>query len=203
MKKILLFVTAVMVLSFVAPEKGISKKERKDAEKFLKETEMGVYAAVKNLSEAQLKFKAAEDKWSAEDCLKHIAASETMLWQAANGAIEQAANPEKRTEIKMTDEEVKKYVENSLIDKVKTMTPLEPQNIAFKNAEEALASFKGNRAKLITYVSDTEADLRNHVATFPFGSLDAYQVILFIGAHSRRHTLQIEEVKMDPNFPKE
>ena len=202
MKKILLFVTAVMVLSFVAPEKGISKKERKDAEKFLKETEMGVYAAVKNLSEAQLKFKAAEDKWSVEDCLKHIAASETMLWQAANGAIEQAANPEKRTEIKMTDEEVKTKIADRS-HKVKTMTPLEPQNIAFKNAEEALASFKGNRAKLITYVSDTEADLRNHVATFPFASLDAYQVILFIGAHSRRHTLQIEEVKMDPNFPKE
>jgi len=202
MKKILLFVTAVMVLSFVAPEKGISKKERKDAEKFLKETEMGVYAAVKNLSEAQLKFKAAEDKWSAEDCLKHIAASETMLWQAANGAIEQAANPEKRTEIKMTDEEVKTKIADRS-HKVKTMTPLEPQNIAFKNAEEALASFKGNRAKLITYVSDTEADLRNHVAIFPFASLDAYQVILFIGAHSRRHTLQIEEVKMDPNFPKE
>ena len=202
MKKILLFVTAVMVLSFVAPEKGISKKERKDAAKFLKETEMGVYAAVKNLSEAQLKFKAAEDKWSAEDCLKHIAASETMLWQAANGAIEQAANPEKRTEIKMTDEEVKTKIADRS-HKVKTMTPLEPQNIAFKNAEEALASFKGNRAKLITYVSDTEADLRNHVAIFPFASLDAYQVILFIGAHSRRHTLQIEEVKMDPNFPKE
>ena len=191
-----------MVLSFVAPEKGISKKERKDAEKFLKETEMGVYAAVKNLSEAQLKFKAAEDKWSAEDCLKHIAASETMLWQAANGAIEQAANPEKRTEIKMTDEEVKTKIADRS-HKVKTMTPLEPQNIAFKNAEEALASFKGNRTKLITYVSDTEADLRNHVAIFPFASLDAYQVILFIGAHSRRHTLQIEEVKMDPNFPKE
>ena len=202
MKKILLFVTAVMVLSFVAPEKGISKKERKDAEKFLKETEMGVYAAVKNLSEAQLKFKAAEDKWSVEECLKHIAASETMLWQAANGAIEQAANPEKRTEIKMTDEEVKTKIADRS-HKVKTMTPLEPQNIAFKNAEEALASFKGNRAKLITYVSDTEADLRNHVAIFPFASLDAYQVILFIGAHSRRHTLQIEEVKADPNFPKE
>ena len=168
----------------------------------MKETEMGVYAAVKNLSEAQLKFKAAEDKWSAEDCLKHIAASETMLWQAANGAIEQAANPEKRTEIKMTDEEVKTKIADRS-HKVKTMTPLEPQNIAFKNAEEALASFKGNRTKLITYVSDTEADLRNHVATFPFASLDAYQVILFIGAHSRRHTLQIEEVKADPNFPKE
>lgn len=202
MKKILLLVTSVMALSFVAPEKSISKKERKDAVKFLKETEMGVYASVKNLSEAQLKSKAAEDKWSIEDCLKHIAASESMLWQAANGAIEQAPNPEKRSEIKMTDNDVKvKIADRS--HKVKTTPQLEPQNISYKNAEEALTSFTENRAKLITYVNDTEADLRNHVAAFPFGSLDAYQVILFIGAHSRRHTLQIEEVKMDPNFPKD
>jgi hypothetical protein len=35
------------------------------------------------------------------------------------------------------------------------------------------------------------------------GPLDAYQWILLISAHSERHTKQIEEVKADPNFPKE
>jgi hypothetical protein len=36
----------------------------------------------------------------------------------------------------------------------------------------------------------------------PAGLLDAYQWMLFQGAHSKRHTAQIEEVKADPNFPK-
>ena len=31
--------------------------------------------------------------------------------------------------------------------------------------------------------------------------LDAYQWLLFISAHSERHTKQILEVKADPNFP--
>jgi hypothetical protein len=44
--------------------------------------------------------------------------------------------------------------------------------------------------------------LRNHVASSPIGTYDAYQLILLIGAHSNRHTQQIEEVKADPNFPK-
>jgi hypothetical protein len=32
--------------------------------------------------------------------------------------------------------------------------------------------------------------------------LDAYEWVLFVSAHSQRHTKQIEEVKADPNFPK-
>ena len=79
---------------------------------------------------------------------------------------------------------------------------LKPQNTSYKSTADALASFREAREKLIQYVNTTDADLRNHVVTFPAGSYDAYQMILFIGAHSNRHTQQMEEVKADPNFPK-
>ena len=37
----------------------------------------------------------------------------------------------------------------------------------------------------------------------PLGQpLDAYEWLLFVAAHSERHTKQILEVKADPNFPK-
>jgi hypothetical protein len=32
--------------------------------------------------------------------------------------------------------------------------------------------------------------------------MDAYQWLIFNGAHCKRHTAQILEVKADPNFPK-
>jgi hypothetical protein len=32
--------------------------------------------------------------------------------------------------------------------------------------------------------------------------MDAYQWVIFNGAHSKRHTAQIEEVKTDSNYPK-
>jgi len=48
-----------------------------------------------------------------------------------------------------------------------------------------------------------KAPLREHVADSPLGQpLDAYEWLLFNGAHSERHTKQILEVKADPNFPK-
>jgi len=201
MKKLLLAIGVFSVLSFIPGSNGLTDKERESAAKFLKETEDGVLQSVKGLSEAQLKFKPAEDKWSVEDCVMHIAASETTLWQMTEGNIKAAANPEKRADIKWTDEDVKKNIEDRST-KRKTFAPLEPQNTGFKTMEEALNSFKENRGKLIEYVNSTSEDLRNHVAALPVGSFDCYQMILFIAAHSNRHNQQIEEVKADPNFPK-
>jgi hypothetical protein len=200
MKKLFLLTSAVMMLSFLVVD-PISQKERKDAIKLLKDTEKGVFDQVKGLSEAQLKFKPAPDRWSVEECVKHIAASEEMLWQATEGTLKAAANPEKRSEIKATDEQMVKKVEDRST-KVKTIEKLMPENIPFKTTEEALASFKKNREKLIDYVKSTQEDLRDHIATMPFGMLDSYQLILFIAGHSNRHTQQIMEVKANANFPK-
>ena len=44
--------------------------------------------------------------------------------------------------------------------------------------------------------------MRNYVLQMPIGSIDAYQMLLYISAHTKRHTLQIEEIKANPAFPK-
>ena len=68
--------------------------------------------------------------------------------------------------------------------------------------DEALKHFLASREKTIEYMK-TEPGLRTHVADSPLGQpLDAYEWLLFIGAHSKRHTEQIDEVKAYPNFPK-
>jgi uncharacterized damage-inducible protein DinB len=189
-------------LSFTTDENTISKKEKKFAAKFLKQSREAVFDAVKGLSEAQLKFKPAEDSWSVEECLKHIAITEQMLWGMLDANLKQPATPEKRTDVKMSDDEIVKKVEDRTV-KVKTFDPAKPENTPFKSAAEALASFKENREKLIDYAKNTTADLRNHVvAGLPFGPIDGYQFILFIPAHTNRHLQQIIEVKANPNFPK-
>jgi len=202
MKKLLLFLPMAAMLAFSTSNDPINEKERKVAVSSLTETRDQLLESVKGLSEAQLKFKPAPDRWSVEECLKHIAFAEMGLWQMCEGTLKQPANPEKRSEIKMTDEDlVKKMQDRST--KVKTSEQMEPQNIPFKSADEALTSFKENREKLISYVKTTTDEMRNHVTTTPMGMVDAYQILLFISAHSNRHTQQINEVKADPNFPKQ
>jgi hypothetical protein len=201
MKKLVLLFLPMLVFSFTSMKSSLTEKERENAIKILTDTENGVFDAVKGLSEAQLKFKSAPDRWSVEECVKHIAISEQNLWNSIDASLKEAANPDKRAEIKFTDDQVVQMLENRT-RKVKTVDPLKPENTPYKSIDEALSSFKTNRNKLIDFVKSTDADLRNHVITLPFGSLDAYQFVLFIAAHSNRHTQQIDEVKADPNFPK-
>jgi uncharacterized damage-inducible protein DinB len=201
MKKIAFVLSACFLFSFSVADTTINKEERKLATDFLKETKKGIWDATQGLSDAQLKFKPGPDKWSVEDCVKHIAQSEQMLWGMVEGGLKQPATPEKRADVKAKDEDVIKNVEDRST-KVKTFAPLEPVNTPFKTMDEAWQSFSMSRDKLIDYVNATNDDLRNHINQLPVGVFDSFQMILFIGAHSNRHMQQINEVKADPNFPK-
>jgi hypothetical protein len=76
MKKLLFYSFVFLGLSFI-PVKNVSspakdaptKKERQYAVKFLKETESDVLDKIKGLSEEQLEFKPAPDRWSVGECL--------------------------------------------------------------------------------------------------------------------------------------
>lgn len=181
--------------------KTIMKKERVFVVQFLKETESDVFKSVKGLTEAQLNFKPAPEKWSVADCVKHIAAAEKELWVMAQETLKQQENPEKRAEIKFGDEDLIKAVENRG-HKTKTFAALEPANSPYKTGAEALIGFKADRERLISFVETTQVDLRNHVLILPLGTYDVYQFILLISAHTNRHIQQIEEVKAMISFPK-
>jgi hypothetical protein len=86
----------IVVVCFQHKPVSLTDQERKTAADLLTQTEQGVFNAVAGLSEAQLNFKPAPDKWSVLDCVKHIAVTEQSLWQMTNGAIQAQANPEKR-----------------------------------------------------------------------------------------------------------
>ena len=201
MRKLLFLCAAFLVSSFTSTSPTLTDKERKDAIEQLAKTEQGVFNSLKGLSDAQLNFKPAPDRWSISDCVKHIAVTEMFLWKMTDSVLKQPADPSKRSAIKVTDDQVLQMIE-SRAQKIKTFPPLEPQNTMFKSCPDALASFYDSRKMLTDFMATTGDDMRDHVVTLPFGSFDTYQMVLFIAAHSNRHTQQIDEVKADPNFPK-
>src|SRR3989442_287828 len=59
-----------------SPEKGaLTPEERQAAIKYLEETRQKVLDSLKDLSDAQWKFKPAPDRWSAAEVAEHIAVS--------------------------------------------------------------------------------------------------------------------------------
>ncbi|MEO6734223.1 MAG: DinB family protein [Ferruginibacter sp.] len=202
MKQLLFLAGIILLASFSAPVDTLSKKERKFAASHLKSTKNDLIKSVKGMTDAQLNFKPSADKWSVKECVFHLALSENNLWQWTEGTLKAPANPEKRAEIKMTDEQVLAGV-SSREHKIKTSETFEPKNAKWATVDEALGSLKEGREKLIDYMKNTTEDMRNHVATeTPMGALDAYQLVLLLSAHTTRHMQQINELKGHPDFPK-
>jgi hypothetical protein len=179
----------------------LSKKERKFAAEHMKSTKTELQDAIKGLSAAQLTYKISADKWSVQECVYHIAISEKTLWTMLEASMKAGPTPEKKKDLKVTDEQVVKMTEDRT-NKVKTFPALEPQSTSYKSFDEALNEFKTTRAAHIKYIKATSEDLRNHFVQMPFGLLDCYQLCLLISSHTNRHVQQLNEVKANPAFPK-
>jgi DinB superfamily len=180
---------------------SIDKKERRFAINQMKESKGTLFTEVSGLTQEALLFKPNAESWSVKECIYHIAISEKNLWNFLEATLKAPANPEKRTEIKVTDADFLKMIEDRS-NKVKTGETFEPKNTPYQSAEEALNDFKKTRAEHIKYMKSTTEDLRNHVLQMPFGWIDCYQLYLMIAGHSKRHTQQIRELKNHPSFPK-
>lgn len=178
----------------------LSKKERKFAADYLKNTRADLQDAVKGLNAAQLTYKMSADKWSVQECVYHIAISEKNLWAMLESSMKGPATPEKKKDLTITDEQVITMIEDRT-NKRKTSGPLEPENTAYKSFDEAMNDFKNARTAHIKYIKATSEDLRNHFVQMSFGLLDCYQLCLMISAHTSRHTQQLKEVKAAAGYP--
>jgi hypothetical protein len=174
-------------------------EDRASAVAYLEKTKAGVIDAAKGLSEAQLNF-AAPEKWSVSQVLEHIASAEDMLLSLARDQVMKLPARTEAEDIKAIDQLILTVIPDRT-QKRSAPEPLVPTN-RYGSPKAAIDHFAESRGKTIAFLKDTK-DLRDHVMDSPLGKkLDAYQWVLFIAAHSERHTKQMLEVKADPNFPK-
>lgn len=189
------------VFSLLAGE-PLDQGQRDFAMSHLHATRKAFLDSVANLSPAQWKYKPAANRWSIAECAVHIAESEDYIWALVEklGA-GPAASPEQLEKTKGKDQAVVKMVPDRS-SKFQAPEPIAPKGVP-ENPQAFVEKFASSRDRHIAYVQTTRDSLRDKVAPHPaMGPLDAYQWILLISAHTERHTLQIQEVKDDPNFPK-
>ena len=143
---------------------------------------------------------AGPDRWSIAEVTEHIATAEGYLRTMIIEQVMKAPPRPDGDSVEAIDEMVLTMVPDRT-QKRQAPEPLKPAN-RYGSPEGSLKAFTDSRAQTEDFLS-THDDLRAHATDSPMGKkLDAYEWILFIGAHSARHTKQILEVKADPNFPK-
>lgn len=200
-----LFLAAALLFAADATQ-TLSQAERDKAVAELEGSKKAFLDATKGLSDAQWNFKPAPERWSVKECAEHIALSEGFIYGVITEKIVKApANPEKREAAAGKDDKIVAMLQDRS-HKGTAPEPIDPAKNPPMTGDAAVKLFLDGRAHTIDFVKTTQDDLRNHLFDHPvpaIGTLDAYQWVLFISGHSRRHTLQILEVKADPNFPKQ
>ncbi len=199
MRKMSVQLFALLLLCSVSFGQTLTQADREKAEQYLQQTRDGVVEATKGLSDAQMKFKLAPDRWSVAETLEHITLAEDFLLLNDKDKIMKAPAGATDRDAAKIDAMVVAMVPDRT-QKRQAPGPLVPTGRW--TSAETLDHFLKSRAQTIAFLESTP-DLRAHVADSPLGQpMDAYEWLLFIAAHSQRHTKQILEVKADPSFPK-
>ena len=197
--KNLLLVLAVAVTT--AGAQPLSKRDQGRALSELHATSKQFVDSLAGLSDAQLNFKAAPERWSIAECAAHIALSEDFLFSmVVDKIMKSPTDPSKMPAAKGRDDAILKAVADRS-KKGKAPEALQPAK-KFASTAEALSHFKQSREKTLEYIRTTQDELRTHFAKSGEGpDMDAYQWILLISAHTDRHVQQIQEVKAASGYP--
>jgi hypothetical protein len=193
----LAFATVVVTLVATAAAAGpMTPGERQRLVAHFEMTEAWLDDEVKNLSDAQLKFKMTPTSWTVEEVVMHLAIAEPQYWDQFKQSLAKPPRPDFKPQA--TDAAMLWYG----IDRTQRTTTGEARvpRDQFPDMKSSLASFKKLRAEMMKTAKETQEDLRGR--QFLTASQDLYQWFLMISTHSQRHIMQIREVQAHKDFPK-
>ena len=97
------------------------------------------------------------------------------------------------------------FLEKVMVDRShKAQAPEAIQPQSKLSRDEVIQRYKEGRARAIKFIEETQVPLKEHTADHPFpvfGTLNAYQWLIYIPLHNMRHDQQIAEVKASAGFP--
>ena len=192
-------------LTEVAPAKqDLTSQEREQARRVVEAAHQGLVDATRGLSEAQWQFKPEPDSWSIAENLEHAVIVQELvlgpMW--AQFAEAPGADPD--------CQEIDALILSRFPDRtVKVPAPESLHPTGRWTPPVALDLHLKNSARLNAHIESTPG-LRQLTRESPplkalsqgqFVSMDGYQWVLAVAAHSTRHTGQILEVKAHSRFP--
>jgi hypothetical protein len=187
--------------SLASEDPNMTAEDRAKVVKLLNDSHKQTLDLMEGLSEEQLKFKSAPEKWSVLEVAEHIYLAEGLLFGAVEKALAEKQNPDWEAKTKGKTE----FLKRVMVSRDRKATA--PESIVPSGKltrDELIAKLKEARAKSLKFAEETKLPLKAHTLDHPFpvfNTLNAYQWLIYIPLHNIRHNKQIEEVKSDPKFP--
>lgn len=188
---------------------AVSDAERDEAATYLTLTREGLLRAVAELSERQWRWSPGPGRWSVHQIVEHVAVVEGFFHERLAARLLEGPILPPGSETRLTDAQVMlwepdpgtKVVIPGRVSLGEAPPQLAP--VRLENPADSLSRFVAARERTAVFLETAHAELRARAVEQPaLGPLDGYQWVLFLAAHSARHTKQILGVLADAGFPR-
>jgi DinB superfamily len=179
----------------------ITTEERAQVLRWLEESHNDFFAAIDRLSDGQWNWKPAPERWSVAEIAEHIVLAEALLFNFARKAIGGIPNPcwDEQTNGKT---ELLIQAMPAREGKATAPEPLVPRERLTRT--EVKDRFARKRIDIVEFTNETPLALKEFTLPHPFpafGTLNAYQWLIYVPLHTLRHNKQIAEVKAATGYP--
>jgi DinB superfamily len=202
MKSVLTLSILTFACTLHAADAALTPAERAHALQLLQDSQKEFIELTSGLTDAQWTYKPAPERWSVGETAEHIVLAEAALFSSVQRAVDSPPNPDWEAKTRGKTE----FLEKVMPDRShKATAPEAIQPHAKMSREEVIERYKEQRARAIKFIEETQVPLKEHTVDHPFpvfGTLNAYQWLIYIPLHNMRHNQQIAEVKESPGFPR-
>jgi hypothetical protein len=188
-------------LPIFAADPHMSAEERTKVLNWLDESHKEFYASIDGVSDAQWKWKPAPERWSVGETAEHIVLAEAMLFDFVQKAMASPPNLAWEDQTKGKTEFIERVMP-SRQGKAQAPEPIVPREGLTR--AQVKQRFEKQRVAIVKFATETQLPLKQQTAEHPFpvfGTLNAYQWLIYVPLHTMRHDKQIAEVKATPGYP--
>lgn len=204
MKKIGTFFLAFCFWGLLSAQTYWTEQDRHYLIKYLEDSKTALLLELEGLTDEQATFRPDSTSWSINEVLEHLGAYEEHLFWDLYYQQFFPERPDLRNMVRANDEDLMDYANDP--NKGKASWMVEPIG-RFETTQELSRYFLCFRNNVIAYLKRTKSDLRTHFIYRDedrdlWAFRDLHQHTLLWGAHTLRHTKQIQRIKDHPDFPK-
>ncbi len=178
----------------------MTEDERQHVVKLLRESSDSLLALVCPMTDAQWTYRERDGRWSVGEIVEHLGVVERNLFNQVKGALEEPANPKWREATAGKTE----LIERRLLDRSQAReAPASARPTGTVLRADALQHYRSRRATSLVFAKETAASLAEHTRDHfrpVYGTLNAYQWLLYIPLHNLRHNQQIAEIASSSGF---
>ena len=178
----------------------MTEEERQHVVKLLRESSDGLLALVGPMTDAQWTYREQDGRWSVGELVEHLGIVERNLFDQVTGALDEPANTNWREATAGKTE----LIERMLLDRSQTReAPESARPTGTVLRADALQRYRDRRATSLAFAMETTASLAEHTRDHRrpvYGTLNAYQWLLYIPLHNLRHNQQIAEIASSSGF---